>query len=314
MEAIVYFIFIVLLIGGLYYQIRENPATMTVGTYGVFIVLFLSLGVLYFGQFDRLVWYRFGSCVGALAVIFGLLLLFSMSWYSWKKSRDYLTFMAASIYTVALIVTSYWQVMRWTLAWLLFYFVWQFMRFLISSLVYSVVTKAPKQGPIVVLGGGLVDGYKIGKIVDARIRAAVTDAKLMSIYPIIIFSGGQGEDELVSEAKAMRDWAILTYQVPISKTRLEDKSRNTYQNIKYSNQLLKNQAFTFYTSDYHVFRAVLLAQKQNVQAQGRGGDVVWRYRMTAFLREFAGVMSLNKWRHLCLASAWILIAWLINYL
>ena len=68
-EAIVYFIFIVLLIGGSYYQIRENPATMTVGTYGVFIVLFLSLGVLYFGQFDRLVWYRFGSCVGALSLI-----------------------------------------------------------------------------------------------------------------------------------------------------------------------------------------------------------------------------------------------------
>ena len=127
-------------------------------------------------------------------------------------------------------------------------------------MAYGIVSRSPKVGPLVVLGGGLADGYHVGKIVDARIRAAVLDAQKMTPFPIIVFSGGQGDDQQRSEAEAMREHAVLRYGVPLAQTRLEDQSRNTIQNFRYSAALLDGQPLTFYTSDYHVFRGALIAQ------------------------------------------------------
>jgi len=191
---------------------------------------------------------------------------------------------------------------------LLFYFVWQFSRFLISSVAYGIVSRSPKVGPLVVLGGGLADGYHVGKIVDARIRAAVLDAQKMTPFPIIVFSGGQGDDQQRSEAAAMREHAVLRYGVPLAQTRLEDQSRNTIQNFRYSAALLDGQPLTFYTSDYHVFRGALIAQTLGISARGRGGVSVWRHRIPAFLREFAGVMSLHKRRQVLFGILWVIVA------
>jgi len=312
METIILVLTIILILVALLHQVKQNPATMRIGTYGIFIVLgtFWSImHVIHTTSESINVVLKYGFVIGTF---FGVVLMLSMVRHSWKRSHDILLPLLVFGYFFSLIVGFNWPLWRLSAPWLMLYFVWQFCRFIVSSVIYGYQSKAPTHGPLVVLGGGLAEGYRVGNIVDKRIQAAVADANKMSEYPMIIFSGGQGEDQLISEAEAMRDWSVSHYDVPLEKTQLENRSRNTYQNLKYTSQLLSQQPFTFYTSGYHVFRGVLLAKKQNIDAQGRGGFVPLVYRVPAFFREFAGVMSMNIKRQILWALVWGAIAFVAN--
>lgn len=62
---------------------------------------------------------------------------------------------------------------------------------------------------------------------------------------ILVFSGGQGPDEKVSEARAMQRYAVEVLGFPIERTMLEDQSRTTYENLFFSSQLIREN---FYSS------------------------------------------------------------------
>jgi uncharacterized SAM-binding protein YcdF (DUF218 family) len=148
----------------------------------------------------------------------------------------------------------------------------------------------------VVLGAGLIDGERVGKLLGNRIRAAVN--AVQNEETILVFSGGQGGDEKVSEALAMQRFAVEVLDFPESRTMLEDKSRTTYENLVFSNELIKEK-FLFFTSDYHVFRAALFARQIGLNAEGgRGGATAMYYRVPAFLREFIAVMNTEKKKHI----------------
>lgn len=312
METIILVLTIILLLVALLHQIKQNPATMKIGTYGVFIVLGTVLLILHWLHITSAHSHSILKYSAIFGTCFGVILMLSMVRHSWKRAHDIRLLLLVFGYFCSLIIGFNCYVWRVSAPWLMLYFVWQFMRFTVSSMVYNGVSTPPDKGPLVVLGGGLVAGYRVGTIVDQRIQAAVRDARQMSEYPTIVFSGGQGEDQLISEAEAMRDWAVRTYAVPHDQTLLENHSRNTYQNLKYTSQLLNNKPFTFYTSNYHVFRGALLAKKQHIIAHGRGGLVAWSYRLPAFLREFAGVMNINKRQQMIWGLTWMLIALIIN--
>ncbi|MGX7052177.1 ElyC/SanA/YdcF family protein [Leuconostoc palmae] len=310
MEFIILLTFTIILMFGMQYQIKRNPATLSVGTYGIFIIL-IFIGMIALAFNSPLVgMYHIFVLSYFFASIVGIFLLLSIGWYSYKKTKKSYILSLILVYLAINIMLFNYHDVFFSLMMLPSYFLIQFVRFLISSIVYGMVIKAPKKGPLVVLGGGLVNGYQIGDIVDQRIAAAVNDAKTINPFPTIVFSGGQGEDELISEAEAMRDWAVKKYQVPFSKTMLENRSRNTYQNLQFCHEMLPEQSFTFYTSNYHVLRGALLAQKQNINVQGRGGYVNWQYRIPAFIREFAGTMSIYKWRQVFCAFSWVVIVFI----
>lgn len=59
---------------------------------------------------------------------------------------------------------------------------------------------------------------------------------------IVVVSGGQGEDEPVSEAQAMRDY-LVERGVDENRILMEDQSSNTVQNLRYSGQLLRERGY-----------------------------------------------------------------------
>jgi len=58
----------------------------------------------------------------------------------------------------------------------------------------------------------------------------------------IVASGGQGPDEPVSEAQAMRDFFVEN-GVPEEQVLMEEKSHNTLQNLRYSLRLLEDAGY-----------------------------------------------------------------------
>ncbi len=136
----------------------------------------------------------------------------------------------------------------------------------------------------------------MGKLLGNRILAAVKAVR--DNETILVFSGGQGPDEKVSEARAMQRYAVEVLGFPIERTMLEDQSRTTYENLFFSSQLIREK-FLFFTSDYHVFRAALFAAMLKLEAQGgKGGKTAMYYRVPAFIREFIAVLNYEKKKHM----------------
>ena len=118
-------------------------------------------------------------------------------------------------------------------------------------------------------------------------------------------SGGQGSDEIISESEAMKRY-LMENGVPEERIWCEDKSVNTFQNMQFSKRVMDGHGGSrpaFATTNYHVFRGYVLAQKVGMQdAQGISAKTKWYFYPNAFLRELAGLIVDKKWKHLLILS------------
>ncbi len=132
---------------------------------------------------------------------------------------------------------------------------------------------------------------------------------------VLVPSGGQGEDEPVSEAEAMRRY-LLEQGVPEARILVEDRSRNTYQNMSYSKALIEKTApaakVVYATTNYHVFRSGLWASLAGLPAEGVGSRTKWWYWPNAFMRECAGLLMNRIPQELMLLAALIVFFGLLS--
>lgn len=185
---------------------------------------------------------------------------------------------------------------------LAFYLVWQFTVFFFASWTYGRRFRKKSSKYHVVLGSGLINGQFVSPLLANRIRAGI---KAANDKTIMVFSGGQGSDEQLAEALAMQKYAVEELGFPKERTLVEDQSKTTFENLKFSSQLIEkneqkaNEEFLFFSSDYHVFRAALFAAQQGLNAQGGiGGKTPLYFRLPAFIREFIAVMNSQRRKHI----------------
>ena len=110
---------------------------------------------------------------------------------------------------------------------------------------------------------------------------------------ICIVSGGQGANEPFSEAEGMANYLI---ENGIEKDRilLENKSKNTVQNMQYSSALMDEtyNSVGIVTNNFHMFRAMKLAKAQglkNVCAIAADSNAL--YLPNNVLRECLGILK-----------------------
>ena len=82
---------------------------------------------------------------------------------------------------------------------------------------------------------------------------------------ICIVTGGQGLAEPVAEGISMRDY-LVGQGIDASRILVEDKARNTIQNILFSKSLMSSPDAScgIVTNNFHVARAMALARKQGL--------------------------------------------------
>ena len=115
---------------------------------------------------------------------------------------------------------------------------------------------------------------------------------------VLIPSGGQGDDEPMPEAEAMRRY-LLSQNVPERLIRVEDRSHSTAQNMAFSKELIRQinpeGKTAFATTNYHVFRSGVWAGEAGLPAEGVGSRTKWWYWPNAFMRECAGLLK-KRWK------------------
>ena len=113
---------------------------------------------------------------------------------------------------------------------------------------------------------------------------------------VLMPSGGQGPDEPIAEAEAMRRY-LVAQGIPEERIALEDQSRNTFQNMQFSRALIEKEAsgakVVYATTNYHVFRSGVWANLAGLPCEGMGSRTKWWYWPNAFMRECVGLI-LNR--------------------
>lgn len=121
-------------------------------------------------------------------------------------------------------------------------------------------------------------------------------------------SGGRGADEIMAEADAIRNY-LLSVGVPDERILPENKSVNTEENIRNSMRLIRENAgetqpkVAFSTTNYHVFRAGLIAFKQGERLEGVGSPTKRYFWINAFVREFVATLFSERRTHLLVIAA-----------
>ena len=147
----------------------------------------------------------------------------------------------------------------------------------------------PDGGVPPLLANRLERGRQVWAVLD---RQESLDRRADEFKPMLIVSGGKGDDERVPEASAMASY-LTTRGFPADRLLLEDQSHNTEENLLFSkaimDELRPGARAAIVTSDFHAFRSALLARRLGIRGQVSGARVAGYYRPTAVLREFAAV-------------------------
>ncbi|CAC96234.1 YdcF family protein [Listeria innocua] len=193
------------------------------------------------------------------------------------------------------------------------YFSFLFLSFLLSTFLYQFNFPRYNQDFLIVLGSGLIDGDRVPPLLASRLNRAIAfyekqyDKK--GKRATFIVSGGQGANETVSEARAMRDY-LISKGIDENFIIMEDKSVNTLQNMQFSkakmDAIMPTYNSLFSTNNFHLFRAGLYARKAGLKSQGIGAKTALYYMPNALIREFIAITVMYKKVHLILLGLVVL--------
>ena len=126
--------------------------------------------------------------------------------------------------------------------------------------------------------------------VDRAIGFYRAQLKKTGRVPKLIPSGGQGSDEPMPEAEAMKRY-MLEQGIPEADILPESRSRTTAENMKFSYELIKPKAKVAYsTTNYHVFRSGVISRQNGFTPDGMGSPTKWYFWPNAYVRELLGMV------------------------
>lgn len=152
---------------------------------------------------------------------------------------------------------------------------------------------------IIVLGAGLSNGNQLSLTLKDRLDAALRCVNDYGDNGYIVVSGGQGTDEYISEAEAMKRY-LLEHGFPEEKIITEDKSSNTNENLKFSKNRIQEHSgkniedisIKVVTTDFHAIRSDLLARKNGYKnVNFYTSKTVWYLIPVLYSREPAAIVK-----------------------
>lgn len=160
---------------------------------------------------------------------------------------------------------------------------------------------------IIILGCGIRKDGTPTPILEGRIRRAMEFADKQyqetGKRAKFVCSGGQGADEVISEAACMANY-LRQNGIDDKLILLEDQSTSTFENMKFSRAIIDaawgvhdddaRPKVAYSTTNYHVFRSGTFALDAGLDAEGMGAKTKWYFWPNAFLREFASFIVCSR--------------------
>jgi uncharacterized SAM-binding protein YcdF (DUF218 family) len=147
---------------------------------------------------------------------------------------------------------------------------------------------------VIVLGCG-IRGERVSVGLAKRLnKAAEYHERNPEAY--IIVSGGQGPQEDIPEALAMKRY-LVDKGIDEEKIIMEDKSTSTITNFRNSKAIMENMGLSsdsvvFVTNAYHVYRAASYAKAEGLTVNHLGTDIIWYTVPMNYMREMLAVIKM----------------------
>lgn len=158
----------------------------------------------------------------------------------------------------------------------------------------SYARNTEQKGNTVIILGCQVTGKTPSLMLYDRMTAAL---KYINDNPesSVIASGGKGPGEQVSEAEAIKTF-LVNKGVDENRIILEDKSKNTDENIAFSAKLIKekglNKNVTIVTDGFHQFRAAQFSKRNELKSYALSAKTRWYFTASYYSRELLAVVKM----------------------
>ncbi|MCH5197266.1 MAG: YdcF family protein [Oscillospiraceae bacterium] len=162
-----------------------------------------------------------------------------------------------------------------------------------AKIIKSAVNAPPEttKTTAVVLGCRVYDSGP-SRMLWSRINAAY-EYLLSNPDTVCILSGGQGEDEPISEAQSMFN-ELTKMGIAPERLIMEDSSESTRENLAFSLEIIKEKSLpeelTLITNEYHQCRAAMIAKDLGCKAYAVSAPSQKILLLTYFAREIFGVI------------------------
>ncbi len=161
--------------------------------------------------------------------------------------------------------------------------------------MYRETRNIPSEDPdqtMIVLGCGL-EGERPSQMLWRRLTAAETYLRQHPDISVVV-SGGQGSDEIMSEALCMKNW-LVDHGIPEERIFMEDRSSTTYENLKFSRAVITEndlpEQIIIVTNNFHSCRAAMIARKQGYSCTSVPAKTTWWLFPVSVLREVFGIVK-----------------------
>lgn len=154
---------------------------------------------------------------------------------------------------------------------------------------------------ILILGAGLINGKNPSLVLKGRLNAALESINEYGNTSYIVVSGGQGNDESISEAEAMKNY-LVNHGVEKNRIIMEDKSTSTNENFKFSKEKIEEHSgkdidelnIKIITTDFHSLRSSILAKNAGCEnITSYSSPTKWYMAPVLYFREaFAFIKSM----------------------
>jgi len=183
--------------------------------------------------------------------------------------------------------------------------------FVLYVIFIQIMPHRMKFDYIIIHGAGLLDGDRISKLFASRIDKAISVYKRCKKKPMIIASGGQGEDESISEGEAMYRY-LAGHGIPYENIIIEGNSKTTRENLMFSKDIIvsreklpkdmkkgiplikrngKGPRVALVSSNYHIYRCLSYSSKIGMDCVGIGAKVAAYFWASAVIREFIAIFT-----------------------
>ena len=143
----------------------------------------------------------------------------------------------------------------------------------------------------------------LGAAVRGEVPSATFRARLDCAYDYlaenpetcVIVTGGMGRGESVTEAHAAQQY-LMGRGIAKERIYMEEKSTSTQENLLFAKEILESEfasdaRLVLVSSDYHLYRAQLVAQKQGLAVETLGNASIPYLLPNFYLREYCAVLG-----------------------